>query len=271
MGEQVESTLRIAVAQPPAALVGSEARLAWLTEVLDEDEMGGADLLLLPELFQSGYNIGGSIPQRAEAADGPFFSAAASLAKRHATAITYGYVEAAEGSLFNSAICIDASGTAVGHHRKLVLPPGFEADHFSPGSGYSTFSVGSFTVAILICYDAEFPEAVRSVALMGAELVLVPTALGAQWGVVSTAVMPSRAFENGVFICYSDACGDENGMTHFGGSCIVGPFGNELARAGADPAILRAELRLSDVSAAQARLPYLRDRLQLPGVASADS
>ncbi len=65
-----------------------------------------------------------------------------------------------------------------------------------------------------------------------------PTALGAQCGIVSEKVMPTRAFENGVFICYANSFGQENGMDFFGGSCIVAPDGADLARAGSAAEIL---------------------------------
>ena len=126
------------------------------------------------------------------------------------------------------------------------------------------FRLGAFRIATLICYDAEFPENFRAAACAGADLVLVPTALSAEWGVVAEKLIPTRAFENGVFVCYANHCGEENGLHYHGGSCIVSPNGQDLTRAGADETCLHARLELSEVRAAQARLPYLRDRLKLP-------
>jgi predicted amidohydrolase len=254
--------MKVVVAQSPAELDGPEARLAWLSAALAGADWG-ADLLVLPELFLSGYNVGPRLPAWGEAADGPFARRIAALAKAHGIAILYGYGEMADGVLYNAATCFGADGARLGGHRKLVMPPGMETAYFSGAAGYQTFELGGFKVAILICYDAEFPENMRAVAQMGAELVLVPTALGQQWGVVAQKVIPSRAFENGVFVCYANHAGVENGLTYLGQSCVVSPWGKDLARAGAVPEFLVAELQHGEVAAAQARLPYLVDLARL--------
>lgn len=261
-----DASLRVAVAQCTADLDRGEARLAWLSEALQARGGAPLDLIVLPELFQSGYNIGDRLVARAEAPDGTFARAIAGLAKTHGTAILYGYAEAGGDQLYNAAHCIDRTGQSIGHHRKLLLPPGFEGDHFTPGTGCEVFGLGGFTVATLICYDVEFPENLRHVALAGADIVAVPTALGAGWGIVSEKVVPTRAFENGVYLCYANYCGTENGLDYFGGSCLIGPDGQDLARAATDPALIEATLAKSAVAAAQARLPYLGDRRRLPWV-----
>ena len=108
------------------------------------------------------------------------------------------------------------------------------------------FSIGDFKIAILICYDAEFPETCRQVAAAGADVLIVPTALGQRWGIVSEKMIPTRAFENGIFICYANHCGTENGKTYYGGSCIISPSGEELARANGTETILNARLNLEE-------------------------
>ncbi|EBA18483.1 putative hydrolase [Roseobacter sp. SK209-2-6] len=258
------ASLNIVVGQSPADLDGPQARLTWLRECLSQLDGQHVDLLLLPELFLTGYNIGSRVTDRAEPADGPSAQAIAELARAHRIAIHYGFAERQDGQIFNSASCISKDGTLLATHRKLLLPPGFEGDHFCPGIGYTQFELNGFNVATLICYDAEFPETFRAVAQAGAELVLVPTALGAQWGVVANTVIPARAFENGIYVCYANSCGHENGMDFYGGSCVIAPDGQELARAGDGEELLRAQANLEAVAVAQARLPYLADRLNLP-------
>lgn len=257
-------TLGVAVGQCPANLDGAQARLDWLENSLSRHQGEALDLVVLPELFQCGYNIGDLVSLRAETAQGAFAQAVAHLARRFETAILYGFSERQGKRLYNAAQCIDQTGTVIGQHRKLVLPPGFEGDHFWPGEGCTLFRLGDFTLAILICYDVEFPETLRHVALSGADLVLVPTALGAQWGVVAEKVVPTRAFENGVFLCYANYCGQEKGLEYFGGSCVIGPNGAELTRAGQAEALMYAKLARCDVDAARARLPYLKDRQRFP-------
>ena len=204
------------------------------------------DIFLLPELFLSGYNIGRLVMERAEEEDGHFARCIAKLAKQHSTAICYGFVEKDEEALYNSALCIGADGQLLGKHQKLILPPGFENEHFVTGKQCALFSIGDFKIAILICYDAEFPETCRQVAAAGADVLIVPTALGQRWGIVSEKMIPTRAFENGIFICYANHCGTENGKTYYGGSCIISPSGEELARANGTETILNARLNLEE-------------------------
>jgi len=121
------------------------------------------------------------------------------------------------------------------------------------------FDVAGFRCGILICYDAEFPEAVRALAQAGAELVIAPTALTKQWGVVAERVMPARAFENGVWLIYANHAGEENGTHYLGHSCIISPDGKDAARAGTGEQVITAKLDVESVAAAQKRIPYLKD------------
>ena len=101
--------LRLAVLQPPAELATPEDRLNWLRATLPN--AADADLALLPEMFATGYNIGGAIPDRAEPQDGSTFRAMAEIAQLTGLAIHYGYVERDGDTLFNAAACVSAEGT----------------------------------------------------------------------------------------------------------------------------------------------------------------
>ena len=261
---KVGRSFKLAVGQVPADLDGPQSRLDWLSVKLPEIAAKGTDLLLLPELFATGYNIGDLVTARAEPADGPTAEKISALAKLHRVAIHYGFAELGSDAVYNAAQCIGPDGAHLGGHRKLLLPPGFERDHFTQGCGCTLFNYRGIQIATLICYDAEFPETVRHVASLGAELVLVPTALGGQWAWVSQRMIPTRAFENGIFLAYANSAGAEHGTTFLGQSFIASPDGKELARATAEPAIIYGYLQLDMVAEAQARLPYLTDREALP-------
>ncbi|QJF50308.1 carbon-nitrogen hydrolase family protein [Roseobacter ponti] len=253
-------TFTLAVGQAPAEPGTPKERLDWLAGILPDVATGGADLLLLPELFATGYNIGAQVVHRAEPADGPVAQSISAMAKEHGLAIHYGFPEADGGAVFNAAQCFGPDGMRLGGHRKLVIPPGFERDHFSPGKGCEVFTYRGLKIATLICYDAEFPETVRHVASAGAELLLVPTALGAQWAWVAQKMIPTRAFENGIYLAYANSAGTEHGLAFLGQSLIASPDGQELARAGAEAGVISAVLHPEKVAVAQARLPYLTDR-----------
>ncbi|ANK83066.1 MAG: hypothetical protein TEF_21380 [Rhizobiales bacterium NRL2] len=234
-------------------------RLARLARAMDDQSH---DLVVCPELFMSGYNIGlDRIRERAEPADGPFAQAAADLARRRGTALAFGYPERDGDCLYNAAICIGADGGLLNRRRKLLLPPSYEGEVFAPGDQPpAVFEVAGLRCGMLICYEAEFPEAVRALARAGAEAILVPTALARQWRVVADAMIPARSFENGVWMVYADHAGEENGLACAGLSCIVSPFGEVRARAGVeDETLIGAVIDRDSVARAQARLPYLAD------------
>lgn len=115
-------------------------------------------------------------------------------------------------------------------------------------------------IGILICYDVEFPEAVRALALAGAELIAVPTALIRPFDIVARTLVPARAFENQVYVAYAGMCGREGDQGYCGLSCIVGPDGQALARAGTGPALLFADIDPAAISRGRQSTPYFCDR-----------
>lgn len=255
------SPLHITVGQNPAELKGPNARLDWLEQSL---QVLSTDILILPELFLTGYNIGDNTRNNAEDDNGIFTQKIANLAQCTNTAIAYGYPEICNEETYNTANFIGSNGLLIAKHRKLLLPPGFEGDYFKAGSRYTQFDYRGFKIAILICYDAEFPETFRTVSAQGAQLVIVPTALNADWGVVADKMMPTRAFENGVYLAYANQAGVENEMRYYGGSCIIAPNGDELARAGRKPELISTTINQASIIAAQTRLPYHQDLKKLP-------
>jgi predicted amidohydrolase len=257
----MDKVFHLAVGQSPAELPSTEERLVWLENALPKAVAENADLLLLPELFATGYNIGDDLIARAQPADGPFAQKVAALAKTHGVAIHYGFAENYGGALFNAAQCFGPDGRRLASHRKLAIPPGFEQDYFTPGQGCSLFTYRGMRIATLICYDIEFPETARHVASLGADLILAPTALGAQWEWVSTQMIPTRAYENGVYLAYANSAGIERGMEFLGQSFIAAPDGQELVRAGPKADIIFGKLKPERICAAKARLPYLRDHI----------
>lgn len=252
--------MKAGILQSPGTLGGPDDRLPALEQALRSAQ--DLDLLLCPELFQCGYNAGTEIAVRAEALDGPFAAAVAGLAKQFRCAIAYGFSErAAEGAPFNSAACFGPDGALLGHRRKSVLPPGPETELFQPGAGGPClFRLGGLTVAIVICYEIEFPESARAAAMAGADVLLVPTAISTNWPIVPEKLVPTRAFENGLWLLYANHAGEENGLNYAGSSCIVAPFGEVAARAGRDPELIRASIDPGQVASARKRLPFLADR-----------
>ena len=237
--------------------------LARLRHAATQAASAGARLLVLPELFLTGYNIGAdALHTQAEAADGPAAAQAAAVARETEVALLYGYPErGADGHLYNSALLLGPKGDRLANYRKTHLFGDMERAIFSPGDEpFVLADLAGTRIGLLICYDVEFPELARGLAVRGAELVAVPTALMQPYDFVPRMMLPVRAFENQVFMIYANRCGTESGMTYVGESCIVAPDGSVLARAGAGEVLLTATLDDAAMAESRAANTYLRDR-----------
>lgn len=241
-------------ADRPAAL---DARLAAI-------DGRKPDLVVCPELFSTGYAADpDAIRAAAEAVDGGYVAEMGALARRHGTALHFGFAERDGARLFNASVTVDASGAVIGRYRKRVLPPGYEAEVFTPGDGGPPIEIAGVRIQPLICYEVEFPECVRAAALGGADLVLVPTALRSMWRFVAEKMIPVRAFENRVFLVYANYAGTDGVFDYLGGSRIEAPDGETLAAGGADAGVVRARLETARIDAALEAIPYFRDLPQI--------
>ncbi len=259
--------IRVAIFQSDARDDTPEARLDRMEARLEEAGAGAYDLMLCPELYLSGYDVGPKISQCAEPAGGPSLRHAAYLAEKYDTALAIGYPELEGQALYNALAVIGKSGERLLDYRKRFLPPGFEGDTFTPGKDMGIFDFMGQCVAVLICYDVEFPEIVRQAAMAGAGIVLAPTALRSKWSFVARKMIPTRAFENGLFLLYANHAGREGNSEYLGQSVIVAPDGCELALAGMGEEVISARLDMLEVARAREALPYL-DVVAKSGLAS---
>lgn len=245
---------RVAVWQSPA---GADP-LAGLDAAMAGAAAAGARILVGAELMAQGYDLEHRM-DRAEPADGPLAGAIAATAVRHGVALITGFAERRDGRVHNAALVISETGRILAIHRKRALPPGYERRCFTAGDRATLVELAGIKVGILVCYEVEFPEAARELALAGAALIAVPTALGDRWGVVADRVVPARAFENTLFVAYANHAGTDSLGRYLGHSCIVGPDGADLARAGTEAELITADLDLSQMAPLRERLPFLKD------------
>ena len=260
--------LNLGVFQCAAGGLSGGERLERLARAIVGAQDGDAakpDLVVCPELFGSGYHVFDELLTRAQPPQGDFHRRIAKLATQFDTAIVYGYPEKASAGIYNSAAFVGADGRLLANHRKCLNSPGdYEGRYFTPGDCMTSLDYGGLRIAILICYEIEFPESARSAARDGAHLIVAPTALGAQWEVVASRLVPTRAFENGVWVAYANHAGHENGLDYLGGSKIVAPDGVIESDAGNEECLISFRIDSARVEAAQRRLPYLQDCLKLP-------
>jgi predicted amidohydrolase len=255
--------MRIALLQGPWAPADVAANLNRLAEGARSAAGRGAGLLICPEMFLTGYAIGPEAVRRlAEPVDGASAGRAAAIARDAGIALLYGYPELGlDGRVYNAAQLFDRHGTSLANHRKTHLFGDLDRSAFSPGDGPPTVAeVDGMRVGILICYDVEFPENVRALALAGCELVAVPTANMVPFSFVMEHLIPTRAYENHLFVAYVNRCGREGDIAYLGGSCAVGPDGLDLARAGPGEELLTADLELPRLRERPPLNTYLADR-----------
>lgn len=251
---------RVAVAQLDA-VAGSPQRNLGRIEALLRQLERKVDLVVFPELYLTGYGLGPRLTELAEPPDGAMVGRLADLARRHETALIVGFPERAGSSIYNSAAVIDERGHLAGVHRKIHLFDQ-ERETFAAGQEPVVVQLKSVRVGICICYDLEFPETARMLALKGAELIAVSTANMRPWEEQQDVYCRARAMENQVFLAVANRVGTEGPIEFFGRSAIVGPMGELLVRApDGREAVVDAVLQPADVDEARkGPVSYLRDR-----------
>lgn len=255
--------MRIALLQHAGSPGDAAAQLATLERQARVAAQAGARLIVTPEMFLSGYNIGADEARRlAEPSDGAWFRRIAAMAQAIGIAVAYGYPElGADGQVYNAACLVADTGLRLLDYRKTHLWGELDRAMFAAGTANRAVAeIDGIRIGLLICYDVEFPEMVRGLALAGADLVIVPTAQMEPYEFVQRRLIAVRAFENRLFVAYANRCGREAELRYYGESVVCGPDGDELARARDGDELLVADLDPDVLAAARSALPYLVDR-----------
>ncbi|ARV19344.1 (R)-stereoselective amidase [Curvibacter sp. AEP1-3] len=258
----MRAPLKLALWQCAPAPLDVLGNLARLEAAAREAAGAGAQLLVSPEMFITGYAIGAPAVQTlAQAADGAWADAMAGIAQRHKLALVYGYPErGADGRVYNAAQWIDASGLRCLNYRKAYLFGDLDRSQFvAEAQSARTFDFHGWNVGMLICYDVEFPEATRALALAGADLIVVPTANMADYDFVARSLVPVRAYENQLFVTYANFTGPEGALQYGGLSVVAGPDGETLTKAGREQALVFATLDDERLTAARNAVQHVRD------------
>ena len=254
------NALRLALLQCESRPGDVALNLRRLDEACRDATAAGAQLLVTPEMFLTGYNIGGAAAAAfAEPAEGERERAVAALARWHGIAIVFGHPERRPGGeIGNTAVCVDASGRTLARYRKTHLFGDLDQGMFSAGAGDEPpFDFHGWKIGMLICFDVEFPENTRRLALQGAQLIVVPTANMVSFDFVAQHLVPTRAYENQVFVAYANFCGEEAGIAYNGLSCVAAPDGTVLSRGDRQPTLLLADLKRDALAAARRQLGHL--------------
>ncbi len=239
--------MKIGFIQFAPALGDVEATLETIDRLIPQAK--GADLLVLPELCNSGYHFESA--QQAwdtseEIPTGRFVRHLEGLCQQYGLHLVSGLNEREGDRLYNSAVLVGPQGY-IGRYRKLHLFLN-EKDYFQPGDGrLPVFDIGPCRVGMLVCFDWIFPEVWRVLMLEGADVICHPSNLVLP-GLAQRAV-PIHALVNRLFVVTGNRVGSERDLTFTGLSTIAGPKGEVLAQG--SPA--GEEVRIVDVDIAEAR------------------
>jgi predicted amidohydrolase len=253
--------MRVALYQCPPLPLDVAANLQRLQQLATEAK--GADLLVVPEMFLTGYNIGvDAVNVLAQGRNGEAAQQVAQIAKTSGVAILYGYPERAEdGQIYNAVQLIDAQGKRLCNYRKTHLFGDLDHSMFSAGEDdFPLVELNGWTLGFLICYDLEFPENARRLALAGAELILVPTANMIPFDFIADVTVRARAYENQCYVAYANYCGNEEQIHYCGQSSIAAPDGSRIAQAGLDEALIVGTLDRQLMLDSRAANRYFLDR-----------
>jgi len=240
----------------------SEANVTKAIRMIQEASERGAQIVCLPELFTTLY-----FPREekrdaaglAETIPGKTTEVLSKAAKENNVVVVGGSIFEKEGDKFyNTSVVFDETGKMIGKYRKVHIPHDpffYEKDYFEESrDGFMVFHTKYGAIGVLICYDQWFPEAARINALMGADLIFYPTAIGVpignaqdegNWQEAWTVVQRGHAVANSVVVAAVNRVGKEGNMNFFGGSFVSDQFGKIVSEDGDQEKVIIAEIDLN--------------------------
>ena len=257
--------MKIALAQ---VLSGADPQhnLEIMRDYARQAKAAGAQLVVFPEAMQVAF--GNPVQRFAEPVDGPWASAVRQLARDAGITIAAGMFTPGEGTVRNTLL---VAGGAEAAYDKIHLFDAFgyaESDSVTPGTRTVQFELDGVTFGLAICYDLRFPQLFIANANAGAQVNLVAASWGAgdgkvqQWSTLAAA----RALDSTTYVLavgQADPGFESSDPLGVGHSIAVDPLGRVLAQAGAEPELLVVEVDPAQVEAARAKLPVLRNAVQL--------
>ena len=267
-----------------------DKNLQHAIELVREAAKKGAQIVCLPELFQTQYfcqREDAALFDLAEPIPGPTSAKLAEVAKQLRIVLVASLFEKrAAGVYHNTAAMFDSDGGLRGLYRKMHIPDDplyYEKYYFTPGDlGFRAFDTNVGRVGTLVCWDQWYPEGARLTALQGAQVLFYPTAIGwhpaekVEWGGAQhdawRTIQRAHAIANGVYVAVVNRVGFETGdirgkaapgagLEFWGGSFLCDPFGRVIAEGSHDKEeILVGEVDLKALEDIRRNWPFLRDR-----------
>jgi omega-amidase len=235
------------------------ANFAKARELLRTASPPPGSLIVLPEMFASGFSLNLAVTRQGSSRQDEHFLAG--LAQEHRAFVLGGVVSDGGGGMGrNDAVAFSPDGRLLARYTKIhPFSLGGETERHEPGAEVVTFEWAGFIVAPFICYDLRFPEIFRAAAQAGANLFAVialwPIKRQQHW----LTLLQARAIENQAFVVGVNRIGTEPQFSYAGRSVVVDPHGVIIADAGEQERVLAALVDVAEVAAWRAHFPALRD------------
>ncbi|MFP4668136.1 MAG: nitrilase-related carbon-nitrogen hydrolase [Desulfobacterales bacterium] len=229
----MESRLSLALVSCNSVVGDTVGNLAGIEKWAAAARQKGALLACFPELCATGYHIGEEIHDAAETIPGPSSERIAEIADKHGICVLAGMAEKSDGRTYAAHVMAEPGSGISGIYRKLhVGPP--EKNAFSPAAQIpQPFKMSGWRIAVQLCYDAHFPELSTSMALSGADIIIIPHASPGKSPdeklVSWMRHLPARAFDNGLYVAAVNAVGPNGcGLSFPGTAVLLSPEGRIL-------------------------------------------
>lgn len=256
--------MQVALVQLDIAWEDKKANHAKVRALLEKSKPPRGALVVLPEMFSTGFSMEASAIAEGEARESERFLA--STAKEFGVAMLGGVVTlGADGRGRNQAVAFGPDGAPLARYAKIhPFSYGEETKHYTGGTEIALFEYGGFKVAPFVCYDLRFPEVFRAAVKRGAQLFTVianwPEPREAHW----LALLKARAIENQAYVVGVNRCGRDPKLPYSGRSQVLGPKGDVLADAGTAEGVTVAELDLAPLLEWRHAFPALADMRDVP-------
>ena len=261
----MKEKITLALAQMSSKRGNKKENLTRIEELTLQAKEQAADLVIFPELSLTGYVVKDQLYELAETIPGPSTKRIEELARKTGMYVVFGMPELSEktrATMYNTAVYIGPEGI-IGKYHKMYLPTHSvfeEKRYFRPGYQTAAFDTQIGKIGLCICYDLFFPEVTRLTRLAGAQLIVCISASPSVRRSYFEILTAARALENTSFLAYVNLVGVEDGLQFWGGSRLLSPTGDIIARAKYDEEdFVLCEVDFNDMKPAEAFIPTLRD------------
>lgn len=253
--------LTVSLGQMDIALGQPQANLETAQLMAAEAARRGSDVLVLPELWSTGYDLEHAGAHAADLEAG-IFAETAEMARRHGLTIAGSCLSLqSQGRYANTAVLFGPDGSALGHYSKIHLFRLMQEEQYlTAGQGLGLVETAWGPAGLAICYDLRFPELFRRYALAGARLIFVPSEWPAPRLAHWQTLLRARAIENQLFVVACNRVGQSKGQHFFGHSAIIDPWGELVVEGGDQEMVLTATIDLGRVDEVRTQIPVFADR-----------